>query len=345
MSSLLFGSSYHRQQQQQQQQQQQEQGGACLSNNVTSDADPHKQGRLSELPEFMRTNEYNGNDSHHHHHHHHHDPEDDEDYYLQGGSVTSASDPDPNEYEKTINGLGMKKAVKYSRIAVLVILLVSAVGLAVFIYLYSDRSEQRQFEKQFKEDARKVLEHVGTELDFTLGAADAFLVDEINIAQLTNQSWPFVTNSRFAVRAAKLRSLTKSLVLITYPFVTDAQRQAWEDYTVKHDSWVQEGLLVQQNDKNFKGLQVTTWSTWGRIHSNDGLHLGPGPYFPTWSSYPIVPVYAPYNWDIRMVSVSMGKNSVGVLSTLIMASLSLSLPHFRSIIARKWKLVGIPSVL
>ena len=240
---------------------------------------------------------------------HHDNHEDPEDYYLRDGldSVSSASDDNgrmnTSEYEKTINGLGMRKAVKYSRIAVLVILLVSAIGLAVFIYKYTDSSEERQFEKQFKEDAHKVLEHVGTSLDYTLGAADAFLVDEMNCAALTNQSWPFVTSSRFAVRAAKLRSLTKSLVVSKYPYVTDAQRDAWETYSTQHDGWVQEGLWVQQNDKNFHGLRNSnaTWDNWGRIHGNNGLHLGPGPYFPTWESYPIVPLFAPYNWDIRMV--------------------------------------------
>eukprot|EP00977_Amphora_coffeiformis_P019489 scaffold7295_cov167-Amphora_coffeaeformis.AAC.11 len=194
----------------------------------------------------------------------------------------------------------MKKAVKYSRIAVLVILLVSAVGLAVFVYRYTNSSELDQFEKQFEEDARKVLEHVGTELDFTLGASDAFLVEEITSAQQTNQSWPFVTNPSFAVRAAKLRSLTKALVVITYPAVTDVNREQWEAYSVQNDGWVEEGLRVQENDANFQGTTVTSWSKWGKIHGNEGLHLGPGPYFPTWNSYPIVPLYAAYNWDIRL---------------------------------------------
>ena len=299
MSSLLFGSSYHQQQHAQLQAQQNLQASAGSSSLLTpGDADSNnKPTRVHELPEFMRNDVDNSN-----HYHHHHDPEDDEDYYLQGGSVTSASDAvNSNDYERTINGLGMKKAVKYSRIAVLVILLCSAVGLAVFIYQHTDNSEQRQFEKQFQEDAHKVLEHIGKELDFTLGAADAFLVDEINSAEQTNQSWPFVTNQRFAVRAAKLRSLTKALVLTTYPLVTDAQRDDWESYSVTHDGWVEEGMLVQQKDKNFKGKNVTSWSNWGRIHGNDGLHLGPGPYFPTWQSYPVVPVYAPYNWDLLLV--------------------------------------------
>ena len=243
--------------------------------------------QVRELPEFMRQESL---------------PNSSQDELA--ASVTSVSNQGraADDFERTINGLGMKKAVKYSRIAVLVILLVSAVGLAVFIYQYTNNSELDQFEKQFEEDARKVLEHVGTELDFTLGAADAFLVEELNTANLTNQSWPFVTNPSFAVRAAKLRSLTKALVVITYPLVTDPRRTAWETYSLEHDGWVTEGLRVQQNDDNFQGTTVSTWSKWGKIHGNEGLHLGPGPYFPTWNAYPIVPLYAAYNWDIRLVS-------------------------------------------
>ena len=261
----------------------------------------HPAPRVREMPDFLRNDDSRDRQQ---------DDEEDDGMLLSppqhtgmdDHSVTSVSSQQRDEYERTINGFGMKKAVQYSRMAVLVILLVSAVGLAVFIYQYTSHSETHQFESQFAEDARKVLEHVGTELDFTMGAADAFLLDEINSAEQTNQTWPFVTNQRFAVRAAKLRSLTKALVVITYPYVTEEQRPKWENYSVAHDGWVDEGLLVQQNDKNFQGTQVSTWDGWGRIHGNGGLHIGPGPYFPTWCTYPIVPIYAPYNWDIRLVS-------------------------------------------
>lgn len=230
-----------------------------------------------ELPEFMRQDSL-PNSSH-----------------DELASVTSVSNKG-DDFERTINGLGMKKAVKYSRIAVLLILLLSTVGMAVFIYQYTNNSERDQFEKQFREDARKVLEHVGTELDFTLGAADAFLVETMHDAIQTNQSWPFVTNPSFPVRAAKLRSLTRALVVINYPHVTDAEREEWEEFSVQNNEWVEEGLRVQQDDANFQGRTVTTWGEEGRIHGNEGLHLGPGPYFPTWNSYPVVPVFSPYNW-------------------------------------------------
>ena len=266
------------------------------------------------------TNHHHRLQHHHHHHHQQHElPEfmrqdslpdssrDDEYVTDTSASQRNGKESNADEFERTINGLGMKKAVKYSRIAVLVILLVSAVGLAAFIYMYTNNSELDQFEKQFEEDSRKVLGHVGTELDFTMGAADAFIVEEIASAQQTNQSWPYVTNPGFAVRAAKLRSLTKALVVITYPYVTDSNRQEWETYSLQNDGWVEKGLRVQQNDANFQGTTVTSWSKWGRIHGNEGLHLGPGPYFPTWNSYPIVPLYAAYNWDIRLVSTEINR--------------------------------------
>lgn len=259
------------------------------SNHITS---RKAQARVREMPDFLHSADSN--------------PSSEEDFLNP--SVSSVDDDDvggnkkkTEDFERAISGLGMKKAVKYSRMAVLCILLLSMVGLAVFVYKYTDNSELRQFERQFDEDALKILKHVATEIDFMLAAADAFLVDEINVAELTNQSWPFVTNQRFAVRAAKLRSLTKALVVITYPLVTDQEREQWETYSANHDGWVDEVLHVQKGDENFRGTQMTQWSSWDKIHGNAGLHLGPGPYFPTWESYPIAPLYAAYNWDIRLV--------------------------------------------
>ena len=141
---------------------------------------------------------------------------------------------------------------------------------------------------------------MGTEWEFTLGAADAFLVASLTTARITNQTYPFVTTDGFALRAAKLRSLTHALVLSTYPLVQTAQREAWEAYSVTHDAWVNQTLQVQAKDVDFQGTLVKEWPIQGKIHGNQGIHEGDGPYFPTWESYPSVPVFAAYNWDIRL---------------------------------------------
>jgi hypothetical protein len=213
------------------------------------------------------------------------------------------------EFEKTVAGLGMKKAVQYSRMAVLLLLLMSAVGLATFIYWFIQQSEQDQFQLEFEQNARKVVDHLGTEWEFTLGTVEAFITTSLTMAAVTNQTYPYVNQPAFAVRAAKLRSLTEALVISTYPLVTTEQRSEWEQYSITQDEWVTQAIQVQQNDVNFLGRSSSSSSSQtkediyieDKIHGNNGIHYGTGPYLPTWETYPMVPLYAPYNWDIRLV--------------------------------------------
>ena len=106
-----------------------------------------------------------------------------------------------------------------------------------------------------------------------------------------------VTFPDFAVRAAKLRSLTKTVVLLQCHLVVDENRQAWENYTVDHDSWVDEALDVQREDPNFQGIQVEQWNANKFLYGITGYRKGPGPYMVNWQGSPLVPFYPPYNYD------------------------------------------------
>lgn len=249
-------------------------------------APPQRKARVREMPLFMQqesaASSQEGN--------------------FLNESITSAYE-DSREYDKAITGLQLKKAVQYSRIAILAVLAFCTIGVACFVYRYTDQDEIRHFEQQFEEDSRKVLEAVASNLDFTLGVVDSFSVDQVNLAEASNQTFPFVTTKRFAVRAAKLKSLTNAMVVSDYPLVREADRAEWEAYSVANDAWVDEGLRVQLEDQNYEGTQRENWTSFGQIHTSQGVHPGPGlyfsgPYFPTWQAYPIGREYPPYNWDI-----------------------------------------------
>ena len=102
----------------------------------------------------------------------------------------------------------------------------------------------------------------------------------------------------FAVRAKKARSMSHALNLIVFPYVEDANKEAWEQYSVKNDAWVDESLIVQQTDPTFHGTVIDTWNKSGSIFNDYGPVTKPGPFLPTWQSYPIVTETPPYNWDI-----------------------------------------------
>jgi class 3 adenylate cyclase len=185
------------------------------------------------------------------------------------------------------------------RMIVLAVLVLSTVSVALVVYFYTSDSEEDEFEEQFVSDSLKVFEAVGTSLDITFGAADAFILKVVSYARYSNSTWPFVTTPDFAVQAAKLLSISSAVFFNQYPLVSNDQRAEWEKYSIENDAWVEDGIQVQARNKNYAGPIVTEYETHGIIHDNDGdvAQSNPGPYLPAWQSSPVVPYYYPYNWN------------------------------------------------
>lgn len=193
--------------------------------------------------------------------------DDSQDNETEGDYTRPMTLEDPKDERKNqedeIAGAEIRRAVNCSRALILSVLACSTIGVAFGVYYYVKGQEERAFEDQFEEDSLKVLESIGTSLDFTLGAVDSFIVNEVSFAESHNWTWPFVTIPHFAVAASKLRSLTKAKVVSQYPLVQESERFEWEAYSVANEEWVNEGLETQKNDVTFEGTNVDEWSGWG----------------------------------------------------------------------------------
>jgi hypothetical protein len=189
------------------------------------------------------------------------------------------------------------EAVFWLKLTVLAVLVASALSVALAVSFYTSNSETDQFEEHFQDSVDKVFDSYLRQIDRTLGIADSFALGLVSYATHTNQKWPFVTLPDFGKRSAKIRTLAKGKVISIYPLVTLEQREQWQNYSLQHDDWVQEGLEVQANDIRYQGKIVSEYETNGVIHNNFGPSQEPGPFLPKWQTSPVVPIYAPYNWD------------------------------------------------
>ena len=162
------------------------------------------------------------------------------------------------------------------------------------------------------DDAFKILDSVGRNLDTLLEATESLVVATVSYADSTNQSWPFVTLPDFASRASIIRSLAKTAWITQYYVVEDQDRLEWEAYTASHNSWVNESIEFQEYDKTWQGPIVYDYQVWDVIHDYDEYELpeeeqglkgsnSSEVYFPNWQNAPVVPYYAPYNWDLGSI--------------------------------------------
>jgi class 3 adenylate cyclase len=214
-------------------------------------------------------------------------------------SVGALHEPAKQETDNVQIANAENNLVFWIRMIVLAVLVVSTVTVALVVFFYTSDSEKDEFEEQFISDSLKVFEAVGTSLDLTLGAADAFIVKLVSYAKYSNSTWPMVTTPDFAVQAAKLLGSSAAFYCNVYPLVSKNQRAAWEQYSLLNDAWVEESINMQARNKNYDGTILTEYETHGIIHSNEGDHAqsDPGPFMPAWQSSPVVPYYYPYNWD------------------------------------------------
>mmetsp|Transcript_8004 Transcript_8004/g.20080 ORF Transcript_8004/g.20080 Transcript_8004/m.20080 type:complete len:1233 (+) Transcript_8004:204-3902(+) len=187
------------------------------------------------------------------------------------------------------------RAVFYWRLAMIFILVASTVAVAVFVYMYTSGQQTAEYETAYMDDSIKVIESVGTQMDVKLGAVDAMSVTVVSYADSTGAEWPRVTVPDFAVRAAKVRSLTGAVAVQMYTVVDEEQKQSWELYTAQNDGWVQEDIDIQKEDVTFTGIKdlpdyVPNEVDKG-IHYNytSAVPTSDGLYTPSWQQYPIIP--------------------------------------------------------
>jgi hypothetical protein len=147
------------------------------------------------------------------------------------------------------------RAVFYWRIVMFGVLIASTIGVAVFVYKYVSGQQNDEYETAYMDDSTKLVESVGTSLDIKLGTVDYMDVTTVSYADSTGADWPQVTIPDFAVRAAKVRSLTGAVVIQMYMVVNEEQKEAWEVYTSQNDYWIQEDLDIQRKDSTFTGIK------------------------------------------------------------------------------------------
>jgi hypothetical protein len=210
--------------------------------------------------------------------------------------VVGLIDPHTSTSRKDEIARAETKALFSMRIILLIIVLVSTIGVSMAVYVLTHNAEEALFEETFQGDAAKVLQAIGTTFGHSLGAADAFVV---NMVVLANSSWPLFTPPSFAITASKLRSQTKSFAVGYYPLVTAERRDDWEAYSLANDAWVDEAIDIQSRDDSFRGRppENVTWRGYGKIFTNQGPPVDGGPYLPTWNTAPVIVTdNPPYNW-------------------------------------------------
>jgi hypothetical protein len=238
------------------------------------------------------------------------------------GSDSNFASKSSGNKDEAINQILAKresKAVRGLRYLVLFALLLSMVVVAVSTYLYTSGAEKNEFEQNFDQDSRKVLESLGASIDKAIAGVDAYVISLLSYARDTHQEWPFVTVPDFEARSGKFLDLTKAVVFMQFLLVTPENREEWEKYTAREGrKWSAKSVNYLRQNNLFQDVyearnitdesipyidKIHDYSDWDLIGDPKGLPANhPGPMLPMWQSAPLIPTTPVYNWDLATVA-------------------------------------------
>jgi hypothetical protein len=181
------------------------------------------------------------------------------------------------------------------RLLVSLVMLLAAVGVSLTVYFLIRDTENDEYHAQYDESATIVTTSFEKIVGEKLAAIGSLSVAATAYARSQpNTTWPFVTLNDFQQSATNIREISNSLYVRIIPVVSEEDRPAWEDYSVKNDGWIDEALTYQEERRlGLRSLQggEESQGVWLDISSRLGdkiytVDQGSGPYFPLWQASP-----------------------------------------------------------
>jgi hypothetical protein len=178
------------------------------------------------------------------------------------------------------------RSVRSLKAIVLVVLVLSAVGVALSVYFYTSTTEQAQFEAGYEGDVTKVFDGIGRSIEGTLVALDTFQTTIASEARSTGQRWPFVTVPDFSARATKTRLQSDGFSISYSVLVKREQKSEWEAYAHNRSGWVNESMQIQEHSPYYYGPVMYEYNVSDVIWTDTYYETEPAFYLPSWQTDP-----------------------------------------------------------
>ena len=235
------------------------------------------------------------------------------------------------------------QAVKYIRVLVLALMVLATVVVAVVIYYSANQHEEDAFELAVQEQALAIGTSWMSHLEQQLTALQALGVSMTSYSLAVNASWPLLTIPDFAQRVGPLASLVEGVMVL--PLISDHTiRSSWEQYALKHQDWIQEGLAAAADTRTSaaedtlgRRLQNTTpgvmFETIFTLEGEDSaartrvVEDSSPPFLPVWQSSPVQVDVVNYNLISRSSTSTNWNAFIHVVLQSQLAVLSETLPE------------------
>eukprot|EP00934_Nitzschia_sp_Nitz4_P002003 Nitzschia sp. Nitz4//scaffold23_size168460//26387//30285//NITZ4_002207-RA/size168460-snap-gene-0.151-mRNA-1//-1//CDS//3329543599//2003//frame0 len=173
------------------------------------------------------------------------------------GSEHSSSSPSTSKDNSASNsgldygtpeGLARKEhnAVQYSKLLVYVVLLLAALGVCSFAFVFLRKDQTDSFEAQFNGFAIEILDSAETNAEKFLGNLQGVSNTITSYTWDTEKSWPNATLPNFDIRMTNsFETLVGAEMHIFAPIVYGANRSGFESYAWDNQGWIVDDLALR----------------------------------------------------------------------------------------------------
>ena len=162
-----------------------------------------------------------------------------------------------NRLRDQLNQQDKTKAVRITRMIVLLFLCATAAVVSIGVYLYATHKEQQDFETAFEIHASQLLDSFSNTMERRLVAFGTLANTITNYVQGSKDvEWPFVTVPNFEVLGADFRVQGGNAIVHFMPMITPKDRVGWEAYALQHRFQIDSSF---KRDKAFRETQDTIY--------------------------------------------------------------------------------------
>ena len=140
------------------------------------------------------------------------------------------------------------RAIFCLRLVVLLTLMVIGVSFALALFYHTKAAQEHEFEEQFGFYRDQVFEKFNRNIERKLNALDSLSTDMTSYAKSSGSEFPFVTVPDFEFRGANARISGDSIFIIYTPYITEALKLSWENYTAANR--VHDGIALDSEEKS-----------------------------------------------------------------------------------------------
>lgn len=249
----------------------------------------------------------------------------DMEYVDQGGGYpdeVSMEDEEAQAEEENLKLVAKEtRTVVAWRFIFALVLLATAIGVSIAVFLYSRDNETENFEREFADNGQKIVDNFLLNAKRRVGAINNLATAITSHALASVDRWPYVTVPDFERQVTGTLDQAQIISLTLMPIVTNETRHEWETYSVYKQDWFLESMKVRQeeimewSDKVAKDEAdiLATLEDVGdgldkafrinpAIYRVEGLNAGPettdGPYLPIWQFAPNIPLADLVNFNV-----------------------------------------------